>query len=169
MLPTFLSSNIFKIESAALFLALPDCLLPQRIQTIRQLRFSWNIYDEDPPLPPYEGQHTYQRDIYTQWITIWRMLATMTGLQDLRIGLNLADKPWGDMDFKKASEIIKPIRAVTTPRYFEIRLPFRQPSAEASRAWDSLSCHIMWIIDLSDSELEEILRNDLGPEISYRT
>jgi len=115
---------------------LPQILRPQRINAIRSLRFKWyNIYS--PPFPsPFPGMQAKN----TYWTTIWKNLADMKDLRKLRVKLIVGGPEWEDMKSQDADALLEPITAVTTPKNFELSLPFENKSD--NQPWESLPCRI---------------------------
>ena len=104
---------------------LPLALLPQRINTIRTLRFFWGLPNYPPTIiPGFSGPglevHLKRQKI---WKKIWHIISTMAGLRELHIKLN-ATTEWATLNREAAVDLLEPIKQVTKPEVFLLSLPF---------------------------------------------
>ncbi|KAH8585659.1 hypothetical protein B0O99DRAFT_696262 [Bisporella sp. PMI_857] len=153
------SSNTFETHDERVLEYLPLLLLPQRISTIRSLRFTWR-FQRYPPLEDHLDPEVTSRSDQElrrlSWVTIWSHIAAMPHLQTLQVKLDVYDVWWGSFNEESARILLNPIRAVTTPETFILSLPFppdttdqfRVHSWSAARGWkgvdpwDELPCTI---------------------------
>jgi hypothetical protein len=143
------ASNSFVTIDSTFVLYLPRLFLPQRIACIRSFRFKWDriwgpaSYDEEDPL---KRRPNYLR---VSWNTIWKNLAEMRGLNELRVKLIVVDhRAWENIGKEKAIALFEPVMEVTSPSFFELVLPFACKSDEAP--WNALPCHIRLTTNIDD-------------------
>ena len=90
--------NTFDVIDNEVILFLPHLLLPQRIDTMTTLRFSWSL--KCPPSmlpvsyrtgdPVKEEKRKRKRNHYRDsWFRIWKNLSEMKGLKDLTVELDI--------------------------------------------------------------------------------
>jgi hypothetical protein len=109
---------------------LPRLLLRERVNAICNLQFLWTVHG--PPSQPSPIQQTLasenlekakKRGHYYRrtWNAIWKNLAEMEGLVDLRVELhmlNSRDHQWEAQEFNQ-------VRSINRPRKFHLVLPER--------------------------------------------
>lgn len=77
------------------------------------------------------------------WVTIWANLASMKGLRDLRVKLNVLNtshSKWENMTANEAASLLDPVMRLTTPTFFEITVPF--PFRVDEDLWKALPCQV---------------------------
>ncbi|KAH7319503.1 hypothetical protein BKA65DRAFT_541580 [Rhexocercosporidium sp. MPI-PUGE-AT-0058] len=124
------TSNTFTVCYPPTMEFLPLTLLPQRLDTIRDLRFSWD-FRGPPPFSEsfWRRAHCSDSALITirkrqrAWLNIWRIMSTMTGLRQLYVKLNV-DETWAVLSLHSATELLEPIKQVTQPDHFVLSLPF---------------------------------------------
>ena len=104
-------------------LSLSSLTLRQQFHAIRNLRFKWRFRDISCPL---SQKAEYNRT------HVWSVLATMNGLHYLRVNLAITEPGQEFAPFDP--EILEPLRAVTRPKKFEVRLPFPESHATVNMA-----------------------------------
>jgi hypothetical protein len=105
---------------------LPSVLVPEHINSIRSLRFSWDRLTT-PPLGPQSGSDTQQvEDIERQarWTRIWHNIAGMQNLRDLEVMLQISHPSWRNLDAENARVLFQSIKQVTLPTNFLLLLPY---------------------------------------------
>jgi hypothetical protein len=137
------STNQFVVTHADIIEFMPRLLLPQRINAIQSLYFDWRIRGS-PPCPITDSSPNEDNDLKSRtWTTIWKNLAGMEGLRELYVDLYVDHTRWDIIRTADTSSLVKPIMAVTAPRYFELRLPFT--CRLDKELWEGLPCQIKWI------------------------
>jgi hypothetical protein len=84
---TFVMSDRYETMTLAL---LPFTLLPHRLNTIRSLQVSWDLYNQPPlPLPPECSGSSYQELANRQikWTTMWHVISELESLENLQVEL----------------------------------------------------------------------------------
>ena len=112
------SSKTFSIVRPQTVLSLSSLMLRRQFHAIRYLRFKWRFRDISRPLS-WKAEHN--------WTRIWSVFATMKGLHYLRVNLAKTEPGQGFAPFDP--EILEPLRAVTRPKKFGVRLPFPESHA----------------------------------------
>lgn len=108
---------------------LPQTLLPQRLDTIRTLRFSLSFSGPPPVNMSYWLGHCSDEDLKAlrkrqeAWLNIWNVISAMAGLRRLHIKL-FVNQEWATFSQDSAAELLKPIKQVTQPDLFLLSLPF---------------------------------------------
>lgn len=118
------SSNKFETHDPDALEFLPLLLLPQRINTIRSLIFTWRFRRYPPYVHPPESYREDQNLREESWTSIWNHIASMQNLQNIHVKLDVRDIWWGSFDPQVADMLLEPIRKVTTPKIFSLTLPF---------------------------------------------
>lgn len=105
---------------------LPSLLLPQRIKSLRSLRFKWTI--KFPPLGSQEGysiEYGEEEDRRLErWTTTWDNIASLQNLCDLHVKLDVLQSGWRNINEETADVLFRPIRKVVGPDSFVLTLPF---------------------------------------------
>ncbi|KAH7342628.1 hypothetical protein BKA65DRAFT_294953 [Rhexocercosporidium sp. MPI-PUGE-AT-0058] len=123
------TSNTFTVSYPTTIEFLPLTLLPQRVDTIRNLRFSWDFWGPPPFSESFWRGRCSDSGLITlrkrqrAWLNIWRIMAAMTGLRQLYVKLNVDDR-WEAISLDNATELLEPIKQVTQPNHFVLSLPF---------------------------------------------
>ncbi|CZT12955.1 uncharacterized protein RAG0_16590 [Rhynchosporium agropyri] len=165
------SSNNFVIDHAKAMEFLPLTILPQRMNTIRNLRFIWD-FSGPPPVKVYDyiwAKGTRYEEILhirqEKWQKIWNILSEMTGLRQLYVKLRVGGE-WETFSRVSAEVLLGPVKQVTRPVIFLLALPFPamhqgiSPSRlpwgpingwEGSDPWD----------DLPNCKIQRITRDEL--------
>jgi len=117
----------------------------ENINMIRKLHFKWNILGAFPPTPP-DGipvvPVTGQWYRYVLWTGVWRTLASMSGLQDLRVELGIPHRGWRNLEsHPDAATTLDPIMEVTAPSNFELVVP--SVSYSNAALWETLPCRVV--------------------------
>lgn len=104
---------------------LPRALLPQRINTIRTLRFFWELPNIPPTIIPGFSGPGLEIHLKRQkkWRKIWHIISTMAGLRELHVKLNVTTE-WATLNKEAAADLLEPIKQVTKPEFFLLSLPF---------------------------------------------
>lgn len=116
------SSNTLVLINPGTFLLLPKLILPQRLHAIRSLRLHWWLCEPPPPIPGNQSG--------SDWIDVCATLAKMEGLRDLCVELAMT-RVWKFQPFTFGVKILEPLKVVTRPDYFELRVPFLESFATA--------------------------------------
>jgi hypothetical protein len=127
---TLYSSNKFATTCEDYFEFLPRLLLPQRIDTISSVRFKWHFSGDTPSASIQAVPNAGLRHKTTVWVRVWDNLAKMKGLGELQIELVVFGPAWEKMPEAEVVAILEPLRALTTPKHFELVLPFPIGSSE---------------------------------------
>ncbi|KAH7403592.1 hypothetical protein BKA64DRAFT_777224, partial [Cadophora sp. MPI-SDFR-AT-0126] len=107
---------------------LPLTLLPQRLNTIRNIRFRLNF---NGPLPTNLGFWRSFCDKenlriltkrYEKWQNIWHIISSITGLRQLHVTLCVG-RGWAAINQEGAAELLRPIKQVTRPDVFVLTIP----------------------------------------------
>ena len=138
--------NKFAISDSDVIYYLPSILLPQRIDSLRSLRFKWAL--KSPPLGsqehfPIEFQYEEDRRL-ERWTTTWDNIASMQNLRDLHVQLRVLETGWRNLDKETADVLFRPIRKVVRPDSFVLTIPFSPVDrkylwhigAEEAQEWD---------------------------------
>jgi hypothetical protein len=134
------SSNQFVVANDDIVEFMPRILLPRRINALQSLYFDWRIRGS-PPYPRNNSSSNEGIDLKIRtWTTIWKNLADMEGLRKLYVDLYVDHTLWDTIRTADTSLLVKPIMAVTAPRYFELRLPFT--CRLGKELWEELPCQI---------------------------
>ncbi|KAH7336257.1 hypothetical protein BKA65DRAFT_506003 [Rhexocercosporidium sp. MPI-PUGE-AT-0058] len=92
------TENTFDVLDNDAMLFLPRLLLPQRVNTITSLRFSWRLRSPPSTLPPSHWMQDQRKaakrnkksnDYREAWFTTWNNLSRMEGLRKLTLELNI--------------------------------------------------------------------------------
>ncbi len=112
---------------------------------MRSLRFQWRLPGR-PPLRPISGPSLAGRHYkYEVWTRIWHHLASMKGLQELHVKLDIVHpdcEGWAGLSEAEAAALLEPLMSVTTPEVFELSVPFRCKPVEGP--WGDLPCQFRW-------------------------
>ncbi|KUJ16701.1 uncharacterized protein LY89DRAFT_63037 [Mollisia scopiformis] len=134
------SQNTFVVWQSDCIEFMPRLFLPQRIDSIRLLRFTWT-YLGDPPL---QADHNIKdrrvRFRNTLWTMVWRNISRMAGLQDLRVTLRVSGIHWSSLPPENAAATIEPIKNITGPKIFQLIVPDDIGAEKAP--WTKLPCVI---------------------------
>ena len=123
----------FDFSQGARSLAITPERLPVNISLIRKVNLKWEHYD----LLWLKERKLGKRE--KLWIGVWKALATMEGLEWLRVELTIT-RPWeGPLWTEKEWTLLEGVKAVTRPSHFELILPF--PAADSTRE-ETLPCTI---------------------------
>ncbi|KAI9845111.1 MAG: hypothetical protein M1838_001900 [Thelocarpon superellum] len=133
------ASNQFELGNPDCLERLPRLLLPQRMHAIRRLRFTWHLSE-----PPFCGGSRYKD---TVWTIIWQVLASMKGLRELQVELQIACV-WRMHWLTQERKLLEPVKAVTTPDVFELTLPFTIEARDITLR--ELPCIIQQSCDLAE-------------------
>jgi hypothetical protein len=143
------SENEFIVSDVAVMEYLPELLLPQRINSMRNLRFTW----AHPPFGPYATSTKEQR----RWCIIWRHLSTMQGLRKLEVRLDIMPLFWERINEEYVRILMEPIRDVKGVEEFILVIPFLEigrrklglglgweagGGEEGGDPWEGLPCRI---------------------------
>jgi hypothetical protein len=112
------SSNAFVVSDADVMEYLPLILLPQRINSIHNLRFTWSHRTKGRPLGSYETCRQIR------WCTIWHNLSKTQSLRKLHVRLDIVPLFWQSLNAESARILLEPIRDVMSPEDFMVILPF---------------------------------------------
>jgi hypothetical protein len=134
------SGNTFVISEPDCIEYLPRLILRQRINTISSLRFQWEFNGDPPVLSLRDSLTKGMRFKKARWITIWKILAEMEALQDLRVMLKFGGPSWDNMSDEDLNALLVPLLAITRPQNFDLRIPFYPRRRVAP--WDALPCNI---------------------------
>lgn len=153
------SSNTFATHDADILEFLPLLFLPQRIDKIKSLAFTWR-FQRYPPIGRYVNpEESYKEDQDARrasWTIVWHQIASMQNLKCLSVKLNVRDAWWGSFDPESCDMLLEPIKKVTRPDTFILTLPFPADSTSRLRInswsadkdwkgvdpWDDLQCTI---------------------------
>lgn len=107
---------------------LPAILLPQRIDSITSLRFFWLLVGY-PPLPPPEGSSGDVREEWVRrqasWNNVWYNIASLRSLRTLEVHLEVVPPYWQIINEQNIRVLLEPVRQVTKPETFVLKLPFQ--------------------------------------------
>lgn len=113
---------------------LSTVLLPQRLQSIRSLRFNWHRspYYNDPFIGPLEpkpqGPKGYRDDAIAsrqaRWNAIWLNISKLQALNRLEFILPLTEDYWRPMSAERAENLLAPLRQVTKSNVFLLIIPW---------------------------------------------
>ncbi|KAG9239000.1 hypothetical protein BJ875DRAFT_276201 [Amylocarpus encephaloides] len=140
------SSNTFDTSVSNCTLLLPRFILPQRFDTIQNLRFDWYIpFLSNSALSPLDANSTdvaYSRN-FRNWAKTWYCLASMKSLRNLFVKLRF----FGVLSYWRHPEaaFLEPILEITTPKVFEIVLPFWMVDMRINlddTVWGNLPCSV---------------------------
>ncbi|KAF1835580.1 hypothetical protein BDW02DRAFT_588043 [Decorospora gaudefroyi] len=96
--------------------------LPQRMNQITKLHLDWDLD---------HGQHFHPNlmpgGLKDEWFNAWDALKKLTGLNQLYIRLffryDLWNQCYGFFWERNSEQLLEPVKAITTPRDFTIKLP----------------------------------------------
>jgi hypothetical protein len=131
------ASNIFAMHSSTIE-TLPLLLPISHFDTITSIAIVWNASYWVYPYKPFPTSLTKSDN--EEWDAMWKVIAKMKGLQNLQVTISRSGRFWEALSKEEATEIMRPIMAVTGPVSFELDLPFDCPSQEAP--WVDLPCKI---------------------------
>ncbi|KAH6717536.1 hypothetical protein BKA61DRAFT_288403 [Leptodontidium sp. MPI-SDFR-AT-0119] len=122
------SSNTFVVSNPAVIEYLPLSLQPQSLNTIRTLRFVWELLGNTVPPTVI---HDYPQSLLhiqvmhqEKWRKIWDIISAMEGLHELHVKLFVCDYTWANLNKDAAAYLLEPVKQVTRPELFTITLPF---------------------------------------------
>lgn len=157
------SSNVFTLHDPAVLHYLPSMLLPQRINSIRTLCFQWELKEGSHGIGrPGNASHSFEIGaLYLElWVVPWQTMASMQGLQELRVRLFVNRTSWGNLDGESVKPLLESIGKVTGPKNFTLILPFPAMKihgqyesdlfsvAEGRQdPWDDLPCTVQRVYD----------------------
>lgn len=141
------SSNTFVISNPAVIEYLPLSLQPQLLNTIRTLRFVWELLGNTVPPTMI---HDYPQSLLhiqikhqEKWRKIWGIISVMEGLHELHVKLFVCDYTWANLNKDAAAYLLEPVKQVTRPEVFTITLPFppmyEGMPPEARGSWRALN------------------------------
>jgi hypothetical protein len=120
-IPLLYSTNTFDFDSIPPLLYLAQTIRPQRLESIRYLQLSFNLFMVGAFAP--EPRTDYPFDMGT-WQRVWKMVRTrMKGLRDLEVTLLVHAGDYGD-----EKRWLEPISALRGLQKFALRM-------EHLRAW----------------------------------
>lgn len=111
------SHNTFDFDQRESLYSLSITILPDRFNMIRSIQLHHLTNPANLNLP----------DVWVLWEQIWRIIADMQGLRELRISFaarnfgRLADMREDGLEQK----VLAPLRAVTKPKIFTVEVPWR--------------------------------------------
>ncbi|CZR68935.1 uncharacterized protein PAC_18836 [Phialocephala subalpina] len=109
------SGNRFRLSMARTVLALPQKLLPQRINMIRDLWFQWHV--SEAPL-----QDSLE---YKEWRRVWQIIASLEGLQSLLIQI-FPFFIWAEEWRAEEKWLLEDARLIARPEKFNLELAWFQ-------------------------------------------
>jgi len=115
-IPILYSHNIFDFDQRESLYSLSITILPERFNMIRRIQLHHLTNPADLDLP----------EVWTLWLQIWGIIASMQGLRELRI--SFAIRGFGRLaDMREdglQEKVMAPLRAVTIPKVFEVQVPW---------------------------------------------
>jgi len=120
--------NSFDVNHLNSLLYLSSTIPAQRLNTIRSLQLTWDF-----PCPLYTVHSTsrYPPDTETTWEEVWRVIARMKGLRDIRVQLTIA-RIYTNLILNSEVRLLEPLRAVKPANVFEVHVswPGREGMSE---------------------------------------
>lgn len=131
--PHLYTPHTFSLLHITHLLYLPTRIPQPRLNTLRTLRIRWTIR----ALPYFRrgpSKHPAYPEDTANWEKAWAILASLQGLHDLRVMLvdQSRDGIWEGHWLELEDVLLEPVKQVTRPRWFEIRLPY----ATCGLDWD---------------------------------
>lgn len=142
---------------------LPLIFLPQRTEFITSLQLFW-VLPGFSPLSPLEGSSGDRREEWhrrqASWNNAWYNIASLRRLRTLEVTLEVVSLYWQSINEQNIRIILEPVRQVTRPESFVLKLPFsamggQRPALNFSWSavndwhgadpWDELPCTIQRI------------------------
>jgi hypothetical protein len=119
------STNSFVVSDVAVIAHLPLLLLPQRINSIVSLRFTWFIRACPPLQSGIQAKNAQSLASQIVWDKVWNNISSMQHLRKLQVCLMVSSHFWQDINQKDLQVLLDPINKVTRPDTFILKLPFR--------------------------------------------
>lgn len=142
------AKNKFTVTDSSTVEYLPKLLLTQRFLAITNLSYVRYCGDRGLPQPP-TSDHPRPSLAFKEWEMVWQVIASMKGLKKLVVTGNGTIGSWMKLGEVQNAALLEPIKAVTAPQDFELRLPFRCDSSKVP--WKDLPCRIGLTEDNLDS------------------
>ncbi|KAH7068096.1 hypothetical protein BKA63DRAFT_536534 [Paraphoma chrysanthemicola] len=123
--PHLYRPHTFSLLHITHLLYLPTFLPQPRLNTIRTLRLRWAIRAL-PYLRRGPAQRLAYREDTNNWERGWSIIASMTGLRDLYVVITdpspqgMWERNWLELE----EVLLRPVKAVIRPRWFELVLPY---------------------------------------------
>lgn len=105
-------------------LYMPDLFLPRRLDVLSSLHLLWHLR-EVPIVPTKTDSHIKIKTNYndSSWVAIWHNIASLKGLQHLRVELEIS-RLWAPDWTQLERMVLEPVKDVTAPKDFVLVLPF---------------------------------------------
>jgi hypothetical protein len=133
------AKNKFTVVDSYCMEFLSQFLLTQRFSTITSFSFECACGDVGLPRAPTPDHPKPSLD-FEYWVLSWKIIASMKGLQNLVVSGYGTINTWKELGEPQNIALLEPIKAVTAPQHFELRLPFACDSSKAP--WKDLPCEI---------------------------